>query len=324
MHQAGRHRMENVIEIDELTREYRGPRGWFNAVDGLNLSVTAGEVFAFLGRNGAGKTTTIKILLGLTMPTSGKWRILGGAIEDPAIRRRIGFLPEEHSFYPHLSVKEVLNFYGNLFGLRGSKLRDAVGNAIELTGLRGRERDKLKFLSKGLVQRVGLAQALINDPDLLILDEPSSGLDPVGVREFRDVVSRIKEQKKTIFLNSHQLSEVEKLADRLGIIEKGRLIRIGRIEELLTGEGGVEVRITPPADEAVTRKLESMSTRVWHEKEKGALVILVPDEGTVPEIMAAAREGGSKLLSITPKRETLEQFFIESVQDEDKGAGGEK
>jgi ABC-2 type transport system ATP-binding protein len=313
--------MEHVIEIENLTREYRGPRGWFNAVDDLSLTVSAGEVFAFLGRNGAGKTTTIKILLGLTMPTSGRWRILGGKIEDASIRRRIGFLPEEHSFYPHLSVTEVLSFYGNLFGLRGNDLKKAVGNALDLTGLQGRERDKLKFLSKGLVQRVGLAQALINDPDLLILDEPSSGLDPVGVREFRDIVSRIKEQDKTIFLNSHQLSEVEKLADRLGIIDNGKLVRTGKVEELLTGEGGVEVRITPPRDEAVVKRLTGMSVRTWHDEEKGALVILMPDEDSVPEIMAVARDAGSKLISITPKRETLEQFFIETVKDGDTSGG---
>lgn len=311
--------MEYFIEIENLTKEYRGPRGWFNAVDDLTLSVEAGEVFAFLGRNGAGKTTTIKMLLGLTQPTSGKWRILGGSICDPSIRRRIGFLPEEHSFYPHLKVREVLLFYGNLFGLRGSELRQAVDRVLDITGMTGRAADKLTSLSKGLVQRVGLAQALVNDPDLLILDEPSSGLDPIGVQEFRDIVVRIKEQGWTIFLNSHQLSEVEKLADRIGIIDKGKLIRTGRLDELLSGEGGVEVKITFPSDESVRMELDGMATRSWKEEETGAFVMLMPDEESVPEIMSIIRKAGCKLLSVQPKRASLEQFFIDAVKDEDGG-----
>jgi ABC-2 type transport system ATP-binding protein len=312
--------MKHFIEIENLTKEYRGSSGWFRAVDGLNLTIEAGEVFAFLGRNGAGKTTTIKVLLGLAMPTSGNWRVLGGRIDDPKVRRRVGFLPEEHSFYPHLTVKEVLNFYGNLFGLRGADLSKAVASVIEIAGLQGRKKDRLKFLSKGLVQRVGLAQAMINDPDLLILDEPSSGLDPVGVQEFRDIVGRIKERDKTIFLNSHQLSEVEKLADRLGIIDKGKLVRTGRIEELLSGEGGVEVRITRPGDESLKSRLDGMAMRSWDDPDTGNFVLLMPDEDSVPEIMAVAREGGCKLVSVVPKRETLEQFFIETVKD---GGGGD-
>ena len=148
--------MEYFIEIENLTKEYRGgDGGWFHAVDNLTLSVEAGEVFAFLGRNGAGKTTTIKMLLGLTKPTSGRWQVLGGDISNPAIRRRIGFLPEEHSFYPHLRVREVLLFYGNLFGMRGTELREAVDGVLDLTGLRGKEGDLLKNLSKGLLQRLG-------------------------------------------------------------------------------------------------------------------------------------------------------------------------
>ena len=311
--------MEHFIEIENLTKEYRGPRGWFNAVDDLSLSVEAGEVFAFLGRNGAGKTTTIKMLLGLTQPTSGKWRILGGSIGDPSIRRRIGFLPEEHSFYPHLKVREVLLFYGNLFGLRGSELRQAVDRVLDITSMTGRAGDRLTSLSKGLVQRVGLAQALINDPDLLILDEPSSGLDPIGVQEFRDIVGRIKEQGWTIFLNSHQLSEVEKLADRIGIIDSGKLIRTGKLNELLSGEGGVEVKITCPADESVRIELDRMADRSWKEDETGAFVMLMPDEESVPEIMGIIRKAGCKLLSVQQKRESLEQFFIDAVKDEDGG-----
>jgi len=288
-------------------------------VDDLTLSVEAGEVFAFLGRNGAGKTTTIKMLLGLTQPTSGKWRILGGSIGDRSIRRRIGFLPEEHSFYPHLKVREVLLFYGNLFGLRGSELRQAVDRVLDITGMTGRAGDRLTSLSKGLVQRVGLAQALVNDPDLLILDEPSSGLDPIGVQEFRDIVGRIKEQGWTIFLNSHQLSEVEKLADRIGIIDSGKLIRTGRLDELLSGEGGVEVKITFPSDGSVRMELDGMAARSWKEEETGAFVMLMPDEESVPEIMGIVRKAGCKLLSVQPKRATLEQFFIDAVKDEDGG-----
>ncbi len=308
--------MEYFIEIENLTKEYRGgDGGWFHAVDNLTLSVEAGEVFAFLGRNGAGKTTTIKMLLGLTKPTSGRWQVLGGDISNPAIRRRIGFLPEEHSFYPHLRVREVLLFYGNLFGMRGTELRDAVDGVLDLTGLRGKEGDRLKNLSKGLLQRVGLAQALINDPDLLILDEPSSGLDPVGVQEFRNVVGRIKEQGWTIFLNSHQLSEVEKLADRIGIIDCGKLVRTGKLEELLSGEGGVEVRVTRPEDESIRAELDRMATRCWEDAESGAFVMLMPDEESVPEIMGIIRKAGCKLLSVQPKRTSLEQIFIDTVRE---------
>ncbi len=311
--------MEHFIEIENLTREYRDSSGWFNAVDHLSLGVKPGEVFAFLGRNGAGKTTTIKMLLGLTFPTSGRSYILGGEINDPEIRRRVGFLPEEHSFYPHLSVREVLLFYGNLFGMRGRKLKDSVNDVISLTKLNGKEREKIGNLSKGLVQRVGLAQALINDPDLLILDEPSSGLDPVGVREFRDVVGRIKERDKTIFLNSHQLSEVEKLADRIGIIEKGKLVRTGKLSELLTGEGGVEVTVTRPEDAATLEKLESMSLKYFEHAETNSLTLLMRDEESVPEVMTIIRAVGGKLLSVQPRRATLEQFFICAVEESEAG-----
>jgi len=307
--------MTHYVEIENLTKEYHGSGGWFRAVDSLNLQVETGEVFAFLGRNGAGKTTTIKMLLGLTIPTYGRSRILGGEAKDPKIRKRVGFLPEEHSFYPHLTVREVLSFYGNLFGLRGRALRKSVDDVINLTGLRGKTSEKLRNLSKGLVQRVGLAQALINDPDLLILDEPSSGLDPVGVREFRDAVGRIKERNKTIFLNSHQLSEVEKLADRIGIIDQGKLVRTGRLNELLAGEGGVEIKVTRPDDSAVREKLTRMSRQFLEDIEAGALILHMADEESVPEVMAIIRTVGGKLLSVQPKRATLEQFFICAVEE---------
>jgi ABC-2 type transport system ATP-binding protein len=173
----------------------------------------------------------------------------------------------------------------------------------------------LRNLSKGLVQRVGLAQALINDPDLLILDEPSSGLDPVGVREFRDAVGRIKERNKTIFLNSHQLSEVEKLADRIGIIDQGKLVRTGRLNELLAGEGGVEIKVTRPDDSAVREKLTRMSRQFLEDIEAGALILHMADEESVPEVMAIIRTVGGKLLSVQPKRATLEQFFICAVEE---------
>ena len=160
-----------------------------------------------------------------------------------------------------------------------------------------------------------MAQALINDPDLLILDEPSSGLDPVGVQEFRNVVGRIKEQGWTIFLNSHQLSEVEKLADRIGIIDCGKLVRTGRLEELLSGEGGVEVRVTRPEDESIRAELDRMATRCWEDAESGAFVMLMPDEESVPEIMGIIRKAGCKLLSVQPKRTSLEQIFIDTVRE---------
>jgi ABC-2 type transport system ATP-binding protein len=228
--------MEPAIQIDQLTVDYEGPNRnepKVRALDKLSLSVTPGEVFGFLGPNGAGKTTTMKVLLGFMPPTSGVARLLGTDVREPIARQRIGYLPELTYYYKFLSVEELLRFYARIFGL-GREERDRrideILKLVELADVRGKQ---IKTYSKGMQQRAGLAQALINDPDLLILDEPTSGLDPIGRMKVRGIIRRLKDQGKTVFFSSHELSEVETVCDRVAILHQGRLREEGVVAELV-------------------------------------------------------------------------------------------
>src|SRR5437762_520594 len=228
--------VETILKIEGLTVEYRDRKNRQavrQAVKGLNLEVFKGEVFGFLGPNGAGKTTTMNVLLGFVPPTAGTASIFGVDVRQPIARQRIGYLPELTYYYKFLSAEEILRFYGKIFRIPTAQLEDRIDSVLKLVDLEQARKRPIKTYSKGMQQRVGLAQALINDPDLLILDEPTSGLDPIGRMKVREIIQRLKQQGKTVFFSSHELGEVETVCDRVAILNAGELKAEGRVHDLV-------------------------------------------------------------------------------------------
>jgi ABC-2 type transport system ATP-binding protein len=303
-----------AVETLELTKDYyvgffrKRPR---RAVDGLNLRVEKGEVFGLLGPNGAGKTTTLKILLRLVFPTSGTARILGSELEDVAMHGRVGYLPENPYFYDHLTAQEFMNYAGELFGLRPTERRRRIDRLLERLGLAESRHLPLRKFSKGMVQRVGIAQALINDPELIFLDEPMSGLDPLGRREVRDLILELKDEGKTIFFSTHILSDAEVLCDRVAILHRGRLQGCGELHEILSlGVAVTEVVLeNPPAEllrelSPYTRSLVRTGRRVRLE---------VPAESDVARVLALAIRHAAGIVSLNPVKMSLEDYFMAQV-----------
>ncbi|HEX9744437.1 MAG TPA: ABC transporter ATP-binding protein [bacterium] len=304
--------MDAYIKTENLVKEYPKPGGGkITAVDKVSLEIYSGEVFAYVGPNGAGKTTTIKILLGLTRPTSGTFEIFGGDISDREIRSHIGFLPEEHNYYPYLTVDTVLDFYARLFGMGKSERKKAVNEVVSMAGLEDRRTTKLKNLSKGLQQRVGLAQALINDPDLLLLDEPASGLDPLGQADLRKLIMQCKESGKTIFLNTHDLSDVERVADRVGILDNGQLKTVRSVKEITSTQEGVIVKAEPIREESHLKPIKEIAESV--EMSDGFTWIELSDESKVGAILPLLKKADSKMITVEQKRLKLEDFFRGTV-----------
>ncbi|MBK5092189.1 MAG: ABC transporter ATP-binding protein, partial [Actinobacteria bacterium] len=229
----------SAVALENITKYYRSgfSRERKVAVEGLSLEVKSGEIFGLLGPNGAGKTTTLKILLGVIFANEGSGSVLGVQLGDRASHHRLGFLPEQPYFYGFLTAEKGLDLYGKFFGLNREERASRCATLLDMVGLRRGSHLTLDKYSKGMLQRFGIAQALINDPDLVIMDEPSSGLDPVGQKEVRDMLIRLKEGGTTIFLSSHQLSEVEGICDSVSIINRGRSVREGKLSELLESEG---------------------------------------------------------------------------------------
>lgn len=231
-----------AVDIQNLGKVYSPQLGQSakTALEGVTLQVTRGETFGLLGPNGAGKTTLQKILLGLVRPSSGEATVLGASPEDTRARARIGYLPENPYFYTYLTGREFVEFCGGLFGLSGRPLRDRATELLDRVGMAHAENTQLRKYSKGMLQRVGVAQALVNDPEVVFLDEPMSGLDPVGRRELRDIILDLKREGKTIFFNSHILSDVEALCDRVGILHSGKLVACGSVRDLTVGGASLE------------------------------------------------------------------------------------
>ena len=313
--------MALVIEIENLTKDYEVGfvrKRKVRALDGLSLAVNQGEIFGFLGANGAGKTTTLKLLMRLIFPTAGSARILGHDIADISMHSRIGYLPENPYFYDYLTALEFLNFCGQIFGLsqvaRNRRSRELLAQ-VHLD--ENKWNIQLRKFSKGMLQRVGLAQALVNDPEVVFLDEPMSGLDPIGRREVRDLIAALRQEGKTVFMCSHILSDIEVLCDRVAILKGGRLAQIGYLEELrqqVAGRNQVEV-VLSGVDEATLKPNlppESLVTST-----PAGLRIELKDERDVDSVIAALRTAGGKLVSVQPLRQSLEELFLESgVADE--------
>jgi ABC-2 type transport system ATP-binding protein len=236
MHQSKLEDCEMILRIEDLRVDYRSresDQGIKQALKGLNLSVNQGEVFGFLGPNGAGKTTTMNVLLGFVPPTSGDAYLFGVSVREPIARQRIGYLPELTYYYKFLTAEEILRFYGKIFRIPRSQLESRIDKVLKLVELEHARKRPIKTYSKGMQQRVGLAQALINDPDLLIFDEPTSGLDPMGRMKVREIIHRLKNEGKTVFFSSHELGEVETVCDRVAIMCQGELRVEGRVQDLV-------------------------------------------------------------------------------------------
>lgn len=228
--------VQTVLEIEDLRVEYPSRETGHKtkvAVDGLNLKIQSGEVFGFLGPNGAGKTTTMNVLLGFVGPTAGKASIFGVDVRQPIARKRIGYLPELTYYYKFLNAEELLRFYAKIFDIPAGEREKRIDDVLKVVELQGARKRLIKTYSKGMQQRVGLAQALINNPDLLILDEPTSGLDPLGRMKVREIIQRLKHEGKTVFFSSHELGEVETVCDRVGILFQGKLKAEGRVADLV-------------------------------------------------------------------------------------------
>lgn len=303
-----------VIEIQNLTQDFQ--TGFWRkhpvrALDGLSLRVEAGEVFGLLGPNGAGKTTTFKILMGLIRPTSGSPRILGSAIEDVSMRRRVGYLPEQPYFYDYLTAREFLVYCGALCDLPKAVASQRTEELLHQVGLADSADKQLRKFSKGMLQRVGLAQALVNDPEVLFLDEPMSGLDPLGRREVRDLIVSLRAQGKTIFFSSHILTDVEAMCDRVAILNKGRLIESGKLSEILkTRSNEIEVVISD-VNEAALTELNEFAVSV--SATPGTARVRLKDDRDLERLLALTHKAGGRIVSVNPVRESLEDLFVREV-----------
>jgi ABC-2 type transport system ATP-binding protein len=302
-----------MTDLAIQTRSLRKVFGHKVAVEGLTLEVRRGEIFGFLGPNGAGKSTSVKMLLGLVAPTAGAANVLGHPVGDVEVRRCIGFLPEHFRFYDWLTAEELLSVHGRLYGMASARLRDRIATLLHLVGLREHRRQKVREFSKGMLQRIGLAQALLNEPELVILDEPTSGLDPGGRRLVRDIIRGERERGCTILLNSHLLGEVEVTCDRVAFIKHGRVLDSRRLDALAAGETRVRLR----AEKLDGETLKGLTRWTSSISPNGERVYLTVTSGDVlPEIARYLVARGADLYELTPERKSLEDLFLEIVGTE--------
>ncbi|MGD9496063.1 MAG: ABC transporter ATP-binding protein [Armatimonadota bacterium] len=301
-----------AIRTENLTKVYY--LGWGRhqvGIRDLSLEVEQGQIFGLVGPNGSGKTTTLKLLLGLIFPTSGKAEVLGEPLGSPRYKRRIGYLPEGPYFYEHLTAPELLRMYGGLFGLGGKQFESRIQELLELVDMWDRRHLRIANYSRGMLQRVGVAQALINEPDLLFFDEPTSGLDPIGAKDIREVILRLREQGKTVFLCSHLLKEMEPICDNIAILARGQLVTQGSVHELLSGEEQLyRVEVRDPAQELL-EKLQQRAVRTVHIDE--TVRALFPDRQSAYEAANMIEDEGGFLLAVGPDRRTLEEVFIDAI-----------
>ena len=303
-----------VVEITNLTKDYEigfWRKRKVRALDNLSLSIDPGQIFGFLGANGAGKTTTLKLLMRLIFPTSGSAQILGHDIQDVRMHQRIGYLPENPYFYDYLTAREFLDYCAEIFGFPAAARKKRAADLLARVNLDEKRWDtQLRKFSKGMLQRVGLAQSLINDPEIVFLDEPMSGLDPVGRREVRDLIASLRDEGKTVFMCSHILSDIEVLCDRVAILKRGRLAQVGFLDELRkTTEGPNRMEVIATGTDANQLK-PHLSQAVITQSPRG-LRIEVASESDVDEVLAALRKVNGRIVSVQPITQSLEELFLE-------------
>jgi ABC-2 type transport system ATP-binding protein len=308
----------HAIEIQGLSKDYAV--GFWKkklrpALKPLDLTVEPGETFGFLGPNGAGKTTTLKLLMGITFPTSGSARILGQNCLDPDVKQKIGFLPEQPYFYDYLSAPELLDYYARLSGVSADVRKRRIPEMLERVGLSDVEKKQLRKFSKGMLQRVGIAQAIIHDPEVVFLDEPMSGLDPLGRYEIRELIQGLKDQGKTIFFSTHILSDAEALCDRVAVIHKGELRGVGVVNDLRSSLSEKTEVIWQGA-----AALPAVARLVLESHVTGETVRSVITGSSLDELLGCLRQQHARLVSVTPLRGTLEEYFLSKTSGEEVAA----
>lgn len=304
-----------AIETDALTKDYH-VGFWrqrpYRALDGLTMSVEEGEVFGFLGPNGAGKSTTLKLLMGLIFPTAGTARILGRPIGDRTMRRQIGFLPENPTFYDHLTAEELLHYFAGLSGVSASARRQRVTAVLDEVGIGGERRLRLRSYSKGMIQRVGVAQALVSEPRVVFFDEPMSGLDPLGRRQLRQLMLRLRDRGCTVFFSSHILSDAEALCSRVAILAQGRLVAHGRLSEMVAFEQRGWELVVAGLDAGAAAALAPRVSSLTALADGRYTIELPPGDGPAA-LIAELSQRGVQVLSLNPLRTTLEDYFVSVV-----------
>jgi ABC-2 type transport system ATP-binding protein len=308
--------MEYAVEIDGLSKDYETGflrKKRVRALDKLTLNVRPGQIFGFLGGNGAGKTTTIKLLMRLMFPTEGTAKILGRDISDVSMHNRIGYCPENPYFYDYLTANELMDYFGRLFGYDAATRKTKSESLLTAVGLTPPEwKRQLRKYSKGMLQRVGIAQALINDPEIVFLDEPMSGLDPVGRREIRELIAGLREKGVTVFMSTHILSDIEAMCDEVAILRGGRLAASGNLNDLLAREGeqrSLEISVNGVSAESIGEQIEFIAGAHITATPAGA-VIEVLDESDVEAVLKVVREARGHLISVVPVKQSLEELFV--------------
>ncbi len=313
--------MSSIIEIENLSKDYEvgfWKKKKVRALDGLNLRVEGGQIFGFLGGNGAGKTTTIKILMSLMFPTTGTARILGSDISDVKMHRKIGYCPENPYFYDYLKASELMNYFGELFGFNAAKRKQKTAELLTKVGLDEKDWNKqLRKFSKGMLQRVGLAQALINEPEIVFFDEPMSGLDPIGRREIRELIAELRDNGTTIFMSTHILSDIEALCDNVAILRKGKLAATGKLDDLLTQSGETqqfEIVLKGVSAESLRNEIANVAGATISAKANGAN-IQVLEENDIEKVLQISKNAGGSLVSVQPVKQSLEELFVRETEN---------
>ena len=308
----------HAITSDSLSKTYRNglsKRREIKALQDFTISVEEGQIFSLLGPNGAGKTTFIKILLSIVHPTAGSASILGKRLPDIHVKDRVGYLPENHRFPAYLTAEQALMLFGQLSSVRHSKLKSIIPHLLRLVGISEWQSTKVKRYSKGMLQRLGLAQALINDPQVIFLDEPTDGVDPIGRKEIRDVLLNLKQQGKTVFLNSHLLSEVELISDGVAIIDRGKLLKVGSVHELTTTESQYQIGIGTTPPEAFKAEASALLLKLTYGADGITAELRNNDE--LNRLIDLLRKHQVEIHTIAKKRSTLEESFLNLIKRED-------
>ncbi len=310
--------MSNSIQVENLTKIFSAKTTRKNgivALDDVTLSIEQGIIFGLLGPNGAGKTTLIKILLGIVFPTSGNAKILGEDISNYQIRKEIGYLPENHKFPNYLTGEEVIIHFSKLNGFKLNKNSPKIAEVLNLVKMEKWRKVKIKKYSKGMLQRLGLAQAIVHDPDLIFLDEPTDGVDPIGRKEIRDILIELKNRGKTIFINSHLLSEVELVSDKVAILDEGKLVKYGTVEELTINKQICEIKTETTLPENI---YESIRRKFAITQDKNLITLEITDNNVLNSFMDELRKLNVNIVGVNQKKSSLEDTFIKSLSEKNK------